>query len=203
MASIPLLIDLKEKKVVVVGGGKVAQRRISTLIETGCSIIVISPEITATIETFYKQKLLQWHKKNFSPNDLIGAFMVIVATNNSSVNKQVIASAPSYSLINAVESVTNGDVQFPIHLKRGKLSISISTNGASPILAKQIKKKLEGEYDERYEDYLDFLSNARQLVKQSSMTGQQKRTILKQIVMDDLLDIHKQQQLLAWIKQQI
>lgn len=203
MTSVPLFIDLREKKIVVVGGGNVAQRRISSLINTECSIFVVSPEVTPTIRSYHDEGLINWEKRKFSTSDLEDAFMVIVATNSSTVNHHIINSTPSHVLVNAVEDVSQGDVQFPIHLQRGKLSIAISTNGASPTLAKQIKQNLEIEFDDSFDEYLDFLFEARQLIKQTTMNREEKRFFLKSIVTEHYKDPDKQKELLDRIRKQI
>lgn len=203
MTSVPLFIDLSGKKIVVVGGGNVAQRRIRSLIDTGCSIVVVSPDVTPKISNYHNKGLIIWEKKEFSSSDLEHAFMVIVATNSSTVNHHVISSTPSHVLVNAVEDVSWGDVQFPIHLQRGKLSVAITTNGASPTLAKQIKQNLEVEFDDSYEDYLDFLFEARQLIKQTTMNSEQKRSLLKSIVVTEhYKDREQQKELLDRIRNQ-
>lgn len=200
MAPLPMMIDLKGKKVVVIGGGKIAQRRITTLLDNDAIISVISPTVTKTIESLHIQKSVHWHEKIFEESDLDNAFLIIVATNNSAINRWVIESAPKTALINAVEDATQGNVQFPIHLKRGKLSIAISTTGASPAFAKKIKHDLESEYDERYQAYMDFLFDARQLVKTANIESNEKKEILHSLINDALLDSHLQQQTLHSLK---
>ncbi|WP_117170474.1 NAD(P)-binding protein [Paraliobacillus sediminis] len=196
MASIPMMIDVKGQKVVVVGGGKIAQRRITTLLDTDAIISVISPTVTKTIESLHIQKSVYWQEKVFEESDLDHAFLIIVATNNSAINHWVIESAPKNALINAVEDATQGNVQFPIHLKRGKLSIAISTTGASPAFAKKIKHELENEYDERYQAYMDFLFDARQLVKTANIDSNEKKKILHSLINEELLDSHLQKKTL-------
>lgn len=200
MTPIPLMIDLKGQKVLVIGGGKIAERRITTLLDNQAIISVISPTVTKKIESLHVQKSVQWHKKVFEESDLANAFLIIVATNNSTINHWVIESAPKNALINAVEDATQGNVQFPIHLKRGKLSIAISTNGASPAFAKKIKVDLENEYDQRYQAYMDFLFDARQLVKSANIDGNEKRKILHALINEELLDSHIQKQTLDALK---
>ncbi|MDL4842241.1 NAD(P)-binding protein [Aquibacillus rhizosphaerae] len=203
MTSIPLMVDLKEKRVIVVGGGKVAQRRISTIINTGASIVVISPHITPVINEWYQQDKIEWLEKEFSVGDLDDAFLTIIATNNSTINKMATESAPKQTLINAVEDAELGNTKFPIHLKRGRLSIAISTGGASPILAKKIKHQLNQTYDERYESYLDFLFEARSLIKQTSLPIHKKKELLQKLVSDDFLTYEEQQHELLALKKEI
>ncbi|MFC7062560.1 NAD(P)-binding protein [Halobacillus seohaensis] len=199
MTSIPLMIDLKNKKTVVIGGGTLAERRIRTLLEGEASIHVISPEIRSTLYSFFKQGLLQWSEKKFVPGDLKDAALIIVATNDSEINQSVVQHAPAHAWINAVERASDGDVHFPSYFKRGRLSISVSTGGASPTLASKIKKQLEEQYDDSYEAYLDFLFEARTLLKESSLSHEKKKTLLKQLVIEDFMDTEKQKEMLDWL----
>ncbi|WP_186580546.1 NAD(P)-binding protein [Aquibacillus kalidii] len=182
MSIIPLMIDMKDKKVVVVGGGKVAERRVSSLLDMKCNIFVISPAITDRLQSYHNKKLIQWKEKYFSKSDLDEAFLTIAATNDTAVNKEVSISIPPNSLINTVDSAEQGNVQFPIQVKRGKLSIAVSTNGASPTLAKKIQQELAKQYDTQYEGYVDFLYKARVQVKKSNLPPKERQQILKELV---------------------
>ncbi|MFC7322693.1 NAD(P)-binding protein [Halobacillus campisalis] len=185
MAAIPLMLDLKNKKAVVVGGGKIAERRVRTLLSSEADIKVISPALTSSLTTLYQDGKLDWHEKSFSAEDLQNAFLIVAATNDSEVNRAIIESAPQNVLLNSVEDAAAGNIQFPTQFSRGKLSISVSTNGSSPILAAKIKRDLAVQYDEKYEDYLDFLFEARQLIKRSSLSTEKKKQWLRRLVDED------------------
>jgi precorrin-2 dehydrogenase / sirohydrochlorin ferrochelatase len=197
MSTIPLMIDLNDKRIIVVGGGKVAERRIHSLLGTSARIQVISPDVTETIHDLHLTGKLIWKKKYFDPEDLGDSFLILIATNNGEVNKQIIESAPKNTLINSAVAAKKGDVHFPIRLQRGKLCIAISTNGASPLLAKKIKEEVSSVYDEKYEGYVDFLYEARQLIKTSDLPSEQKRNLLKMLLSDAIFDPKEQE---SWIK---
>ncbi|MCT2534231.1 NAD(P)-binding protein [Aquibacillus koreensis] len=203
MSSIPIMLDLKGKKILVIGGGKIAERKITNLLPTEGSITVISPSVTPTIEQLSLQNKILWKKKSFSPEDVHDVFLCVIATNSKEVNKQAVLSAPDYLLINHAEDATQGNIQFPIQVKRGKLSIAISTDGASPILAKNLKREIEQTYDERYEAYLDFLFEARTLIKESTFTNEEKKRLLELLVTNELLDRERQFETLQWINEQM
>ncbi|QDP39478.1 NAD(P)-binding protein [Radiobacillus deserti] len=193
---IPIMLDLTNKHVVVIGGGNVAERKITSLLETESLITVVSPTITATLESYFTQGQIIWKKKNFASNDIKDAFLIITATNNPFVNQQVRDAAPKDVLINSADTAEEGNIHFPTYVKRGRLSIAISTEGASPSLAKEIKEKLELEYDENYETYLDFLYEARKIIKNSNRNNQDKRMYLKELTDKKFLNKQKQEE---WI----
>jgi len=132
--------------------------------------------------------------------DFQDAFLIVVATDDPVVNQGLVKSAPSYSLISSAADATLGNVHFPAHFQRGKLSIGISTNGASPMLSASIKKELQGMYDEKYEDYLDFLYECRQLIKGSLLSKGKQKMLLKELMSETFLDHDKQRRTMTWLK---
>ncbi|WP_156288476.1 NAD(P)-binding protein [Oceanobacillus salinisoli] len=203
MARIPLMLDLNEKNIVIVGGGVVAQRRVYSLVESGAFITVISPEVSEGIYIMWKQGLLSWMKKYFEPEDIHDAFLVIAATNHTEVNQSIKQVVPADTLFNMVEDVEQGNIEFPGYFKRGKLSISVSTGGSSPILTSKIKRDLEKVYDWRYEEYVDFLYECRKLIKISSIDRNEKKELLNNLLSDEFLNEDKQEKALEYLKRRL
>ncbi|GGE29407.1 precorrin-2 dehydrogenase [Pullulanibacillus camelliae] len=195
MNAFPIMLNLLNKKVVTVGGGNVARRKLQTLLKYDASIHVISPELHPDLKRLHEAKQFTWVPKHFEPEDIQDAFMVIAATNDAEVNAQVAALAPEQALINVATQPEQGNAFFTSHLKRGRLSISISTNGASPLLAKKIKDELSRVYDDRYEDYLDFLYECRRLLKTSDLTQEEKQRLLYDLLASNLLEPSEQCQM--------
>ncbi|MEW9674837.1 NAD(P)-binding protein [Lentibacillus sp. L22] len=200
MAFLPFMIDLTDKKVVIVGGGRVAERRIRFLLESGAYMTVISPEIDEGVRMLWEEGYVSWKQKHIEANDLLHAFLIIVATNNPTVNQAVTKAVPETSLVNAAADAEQGNVQFPAHLQQGKLSIGIATNGASPILAAKIKTKLATIYDKSYGEYVDFLYESRQLIKRSLLTQKVRTLLLKELMDESFLNKQKQIITLDWLK---
>ena len=137
MNHMPLMIDLSQKLIVIVGGGKVATKRASTLIEYCDDVHIVSPIISTTLKELLDNEIT-WSQKEFEPQDVEHADLVVIATNNNDVNTKVLESVPHYALCNHASKAQVGNVTIPSILKRGKLSISVSTNGASPKLNKKL-----------------------------------------------------------------
>ena len=157
MKSYPIMLDLTNKAVVVIGGGRIAYRKIVGLLQAGAKITVISPEINPKIEELIIAERITWHKKEFEQDDLDSAFIVIAATDNHLVNNQVALSAGVHQLVNVVDDQSLSNFHVPAKLTRGNLTISVATGGASPTLAKVIRDEFAEVYDDSYEDYLVFL----------------------------------------------
>lgn len=178
----PINLNLTNKEVVIIGGGKIAERKTKNLIPTGAHITVVSPELTAKLAEMADQKLLTWKNKTFSPEDIKTALMVIAATNHPPTNLLVKKSAGQNQLVSLVDNPNQSDFQTPTVMRRGKLAIAISTSGASPLLAKKIHNQLEATFDETYEDYLEFLFNCRKTILEKVEDNATKHQLLSEIV---------------------
>ncbi|WP_435975701.1 NAD(P)-binding protein [Staphylococcus aureus] len=197
--SMPLMIDLTNKNVVIVGGGTVASRRAQTLSQYVEHMTVISPTITEKLRNMVDKGVVIWKGKEFEPSDIVDAYLVIAATNEPRVNEAVKKALPEHALFNNVGDASNGNVVFPSALHRDKLTISVSTDGASPKLTKSIMAELEALYPPSYSSYIDFLYTCRQKIKLLDITYNEKQQLLSQIVSQEYLNHDKQAQFLAWL----
>src|SRR5438445_3621751 len=141
MVYYPINLNLNGRKVVVVGGGRIAERKITGLIEAMAAVTVISPKITPELIRYREEGKITWKEKDFTANDIQDAFLVIAATNNPEINHAVKKAAAPHQLISLVDDPEESDFILPAVVNRGKLSITVSTSGASPILAKKIKQE--------------------------------------------------------------
>lgn len=203
MNNMPLMIDLSQKSIVIVGGGKVATKRASTLIEYCADVHIVSPIISTTLKELLDNENITWSQKEFEPQDVEHADFVVIATNNNEVNTKVLESVPPHALCNHASKAQVGNVTIPSILKRGKLSISVSTNGASPKLSKKMISRISDMYDESYEMYIDFLYESRQLIKRLSIEPSRKQELLQHILSDEYLDEVKQQEFTRWLHLQV
>ena len=179
---LPIMLSVKGDTVVIVGGGKIATRRILPLLEAEAHIIVVSPEATEDIQTWHGQKRLQWKAKSFEPTDIKNAKIIIAATNQPNVNLQVYEAAEKHQFLNLADRPDLSDFFVPAAVRRGKLIVAVSTSGASPGLARQIKQQLSEMYDEKYESYVEFLYQCRQIVKSTGLNQQTRNKVLKELL---------------------
>jgi precorrin-2 dehydrogenase/sirohydrochlorin ferrochelatase len=187
-AYFPIWVNLNNKSCVVVGGGQVAERRIASLLAANAQVIVVSPEVTPTIAEWIAEGRLDGLKKYYASGDCLGMFLIIAATNSAEVNAQVYCDALEQGqLINRVDSPERSNFIVPAVVRRGKLAIAVSTSGASPALAAQIRQKLEQEYGWEYEIYLDFLAELRWLAQERIVDPVERRTVLKKALQLNLL----------------
>ncbi|WP_160724262.1 precorrin-2 dehydrogenase/sirohydrochlorin ferrochelatase family protein [Bacillus sp. USDA818B3_A] len=184
----PIMLQLDGKMAVVIGGGKVAERKVRGLLGTGANVKVISPEATAALQTLFHDGKLIWEKRSFLKEDLQDASLIFAATDNKDTNQMVKSLAEKHQLVTIADDPGQSDFHLPAHVQRGRLSIAISTGGASPTLAKKLCVELEQRFDERYEDYLEFLFSARQWILREVKDPSLKRKLLTAIVSEDFLN---------------
>lgn len=202
MSYIPLMVNMQEKNIYIIGGGNVAERRVKTLIDIETSLIVISPDINEYLYSLYEHDRLIWRRKQFEAADVKDADLVVAATNDKAVNQAVKTATPVHCALNMTDAGLSGNVIFPAMYRQGKLTFAVSTESASPMLVSQIIKELKSQYDHRYEKYIDFLYTCRMNIKKTSLSVEEKTLFLKQILSKKYLNGTKQEEILTWLNDQ-
>ncbi len=155
----PAFLNLHGKRTVVVGGGTIAERKILSLLKAGASVTVVSPLLTARLKKEEEKKNLTHTPRSYRKGDLKGAVLVIAATDDPSVNTQVAKDSPS--LVNVVDVPKECSFIAPSVIKRGPLTIAISTGGVSPAFSKTLRQELEKIYGPEIGRYLIFVKGMR------------------------------------------
>lgn len=193
----PINVQIQDRNVVVVGGGKVAQRKVFGLLEAGAKVKVVSPEITSDLLRLSETGEISWRPEPYGKENLEGALLIIAATNDRETNSAVKRDAAPYQLVNLADDPDESDFQVPSVMKRGKLTIAVSTSGASPVLAKKICTQLEQTFDEQYESYLEFLASSRKEIISSIEDGTVKRKLLIAITDKSFLESDEREERFA------
>ncbi|WP_445505896.1 NAD(P)-binding protein [Niallia sp. 03190] len=178
----PLMVKMENKECIIVGGGKVAFRKTTTLLKEKANITIISPEVCPELEDLEADGKLTIIKRQAVDDDFTFAFYVVAATNDEQVNKQIAKKLEKTKLVNIASSTLDGNCQVPASFQKGKLILTVSTSGASPMLAKKIRDEWSSVYDDNFEQYLDFLYEAREIIKQLHLSAQHKRELLQEII---------------------
>ncbi|ENQ3077676.1 NAD(P)-binding protein [Bacillus cereus] len=178
----PLTVRMKNKRVVFIGGGRVAAFKIAPLLREDADIIVISRKLDESLNQLVEEQKIRWFQKEYETSDLIGAFIVVAATDDPVLNERIADDAAPNQLVNVITDPESGNVHFPAAFHRGKLNIAVSTGGASPKLAKKIRDKIAGKYDDRYKEYLDFLYEVRIKVKQLQLDKKKQNIVLQEVL---------------------
>ncbi len=179
---------MKGVKAVVVGGGRVAERKAASLFKAGALVKIISPAITKTLEHYKEQGLVSHIKRDFRQGDLKDAFIVIAATSSRQTNNRVEADSKNLPrLINVVDTPSKGNFIVPSIVKRGHLTIAISTEGCSPALSKAIRKELEDIYGSEFSHYLKFVESIRRQAMKKIKESAKREQFLKSLASKDML----------------
>ena len=136
----PVFLDLRDRPVVVIGGGRVATRKVAGLVEAGARVRVIAPRVGPELEADAIER------RRYRKGDLKGAVLAFAATDDRRVNQAVAAEARRRGIpVNVADSVQECTFLAPARLRKGEIQIAISTSGSSPRLAAELRRKLERE----------------------------------------------------------
>jgi len=181
---------IENRLCLVVGGGKVAARKTLSLIECGAVVKAVSSCFCDTFLDLGEKGIVQLLHRPFKDEDLKDVFLVICATDSETINSQVSQIChQNNTLVNVVDDPAKCSFFVPSVLRRGDLSIAISTKGQSPALASKIKQDLSIQYGDEYERYLKILGSARQKILNDIKNPLKRREILIKLLDFDLYDL--------------
>lgn len=189
MSLFPMFVKLEGRPVVVVGGGRVAEGKIRALLDAGARVCVIAPQVTQAMADWNQKRKLEWREKKFEPSDLDGAFLAIAATSAPGVNETVYREAERRGILcNAVDDIHHCHFYYGSVVQRGDLQIAISTNGKSPALAQRLRKELEAQFGPEYEQWLEWLGAARELLRAESSDPESTKLFLHHLASVAMFD---------------
>ncbi|OGL43070.1 MAG: hypothetical protein A2W05_07565 [Candidatus Schekmanbacteria bacterium RBG_16_38_10] len=183
MEYYPVNLNIKNKMCIVIGGGKVAERKILSLLDCKADVTVISPRVTRPIKKLFNESKISILKRYFKKEDLKEAFLVVAATDNSRINHKIFQEANKRKiLINVVDSPELCDFIMPSLIRRGNLLITISTGGKAPALSKKLRIMLEEIIGKEYEEILYKLSDLRNKLKAKVLSQKKRKEILEKVI---------------------
>lgn len=195
----PIMLDLQDQRVVVIGGGAVAERKVGALVEAGAAVVLVSPSLTGTLAALAEAGRLSWISRPYAPGDIRGAFLVYAASNDEAVNETVAREARSLGLpVNVASRAEAGSFITPGVLRRGRLTVAVSTSGAGPSAAAKITEQLAGILGEEYEPYLDWLHGLRTEIKLRELPPEMRGRLLRRLGDVDVLNEMRQGTFIEW-----
>lgn len=180
----PMMINLNEKEITIIGGGKIAYRKTKNFIDYGCNVRVISLEF---IEAFNDiESKIELVKDGYKEEYIENSFVVVAATSDKDVNEAIgLYCKAKNKLVNVVDNPSLSSYIVPSVVKRGDLIIGVSTSGKSPSLAAKIKKELESIYDESYIEYIELLGILREKI-----INKYKDSLIKKKKLNELINLN-------------
>jgi len=163
----PLMLNLKGKKCVVVGGGHVALRKVKMLLDCGADIKVISPKPHLGMAKLFEKKAIRLFYRDYKVGDLMDATLAVASTDVREINRTVAHEAKRLGiLVNVVDDPRLSSFILPSFFRRGNLTIAVSSAGTSPALARKIRSNLEKSLGKEYATLLSLISEVRSAIKE-------------------------------------
>jgi precorrin-2 dehydrogenase/sirohydrochlorin ferrochelatase len=188
MKYYPICLDLRSKQCVVVGGGEVSERKVARLVQCGARVTVVDSQLSPGLEQMKKDGAIEHVDDHYDVSFLRGAFLVIAATDRDEVNEAVSRDARDLGiLVNVVDDPGRCDFILPSVFERGDLSMTVSTGGKSPALAKQIAFDMTSLYGQEYEVLLRIMGDLREKMFMRGLSSSENRKIFEAIVHSDIL----------------
>ena len=158
----PVYLAIKDRLCVIIGGGQIAEGKIASLLECGGNIRMIAPEVTQEVQDMADSGALVLEKREYREGDLEGAFVAIAATDDNAVQRRIKAEAERLGILLNVADVTHlCDFIAPSVVRKGEVTVAISTAGVSPALARKLRETLEVSRDLAYADMASLLGEVR------------------------------------------
>jgi precorrin-2 dehydrogenase/sirohydrochlorin ferrochelatase len=201
MAKLPIYLEMKGRRAVVIGAGAVAVRKVQSLVQARARVTVVAEHVQnnflAALQVPQVELVISTYRKDY----LVGATLVIAATNDLILNRQVFEDCQELEILcNVVDQPELCDFYVPAVVQRGDLQIAIGTDGHCPAYAGHIRKKLEEVFTEEHGRFVDQLESIRIRVLNEISDANQRKAILGRLVSDDSFDIFQKEGLIQWLQ---
>jgi precorrin-2 dehydrogenase/sirohydrochlorin ferrochelatase len=179
-------LRLTGRKCLVVGGGDIGLDKIEGLLACDGDVVLVAPEACDGVRGLAAEGSIEWNVREFEPTDLEGKFMAIAATDDTDVNIAVYDAAEERAmLVNVVDVPSLCNFILPAIVRTGPLAVAISTAGASPALAKRMKREISELFGETYAELAEILNEVRGWAKGTLPTYQDRKAFFEEIVNGD------------------
>jgi len=201
MAKYPIFLDLNGRRVVIIGGGSVAARKAETILTTGARLVVVAPHLDDTLRKVCAGTKAELIESKYSKDYLTGATLVIAATNEEALNRQIYKDCQQLEILcNVVDSPELCDFYVPAAVQRGNLQIAVGTGGKSPAYAGHLRKKLEKIFTDKHGEFLDSLDAIRGFVIGKLTDASERKAVLGKLADDDSFEYFLQNGPRQWRK---
>jgi precorrin-2 dehydrogenase / sirohydrochlorin ferrochelatase len=187
----PIMLDVRGRPALVIGGNGVAAEKAAALSASGAQVTVLNAEFCPELLAMAKQGAITLRQKAYATGDLAGAFVVVAATTYDPQLSEAIWNEAQErgQLVNIVDVPTRCNFIVPSILRRGQLTISVSTEGASPSLSKRIRQRLEGLFPAAYNSYMQLAVVARTHLRQHGISYAQRDTFFGEYYHSEILNL--------------
>ncbi|MDN3701742.1 NAD(P)-dependent oxidoreductase [Vibrio artabrorum] len=206
MRYFPMFLDVENKPILVVGGGEVACRKVDSLLRAGASVTLVSPKVAPYLKQLIDDGKLHWIQNFYSSQIISKNYLQVWATtDNPSLNHQVYNDAKKLGiLVNVVDDLPYCDFITPSMINRGRIQIAISSGGASPVLVRNIREKLETVLPQNIGLIADFGASKRNSIKASFPTVDERRKFWERFLSSSFIEqVNDREQLELYYQQAV
>jgi len=190
MDLLPIFMNVRARRTLVVGGGEVAVRKVGLLQEAGAAVTVVSPQLAPALQQLVDAGSIIHRKANFEPADLEGVALVIAATNDQAVNRQISALAQARAIpVNVVDNPELCSFIMPSIIDRSPVQIAVSTGGASPVLARLLRARLESVIPAAYGRLAQLVESFRDAVKARFKDVNARRNFWEKVLQGEIAEM--------------
>lgn len=190
MQYYPVSLDINNRKCLVVGGGSVGTRKVKTLLECGAKVTVVSPGVSSRLLEIANKGLIVLENRPYRETDLAGMFLVIGTTDDEELNRQISMDAEKLNMLcNIADRPEVCNFILPSIVNRGDLTISISTSGKSPALAKRLRIELEEQFGNEYAEFLRLMGAIRKKLLSQKHEPEAHKHLFEKLISGGLLDM--------------
>ena len=188
MRYYPVHLDIQNRSCLVVGGGSVGTRKVITLLDCGANVTVISPVVSHQLRDFATSGSIKLRERPYQSGDLDGMFLVIGATDDEELNRQISNDADHLNtLCNIADRPEVCNFILPSIVQRDDLVITVSTSGRSPAMAKKLRKTLENQFGKEYGVFLKLMGAIRKKLLSTSHKPEAHKHLFEQLIDADLI----------------
>lgn len=186
----PVMLDIRERPVMVVGGDHVAAEKVAALVASGARVSVLNPEFCPALLALGEQGCVTLVRKSYEPGDLAGAFVVVAVSSDEQQIEAIWRETQERGQpVNIVDVPRYCSFILPSVLRRGQLTVAVSTEGASPALAKRIRQQLEAFFPQTYGAYIDLAALARTYLRRQGVSYATRDTFFQDFMNSPILTL--------------
>jgi precorrin-2 dehydrogenase/sirohydrochlorin ferrochelatase len=192
MKYYPIFLDVKQRRCLVVGGGAVGVRKAMTLLDCGASVTVVGSRIDSKLIELAESESITIEERLFKFSDLKDKFLVIGATDDQELNRQIHAESERLGILcNIADRPEACNFILPSIVKKGDLVIAISTSGKSPAFAKKLRKDFEMQLGDEYEAFLELMGAIRKKLLAENHKPEAHKPLFEQLISRGLVEMIK------------
>ena len=184
MSYFPFFVDISDRECLIVGGGKIAYRKACAVLKYGAKVLVVAPEICEEFELLKKEytgAVKTWQRE-FTDSDTDNRFFVIAATDDEKINKKVSEICFKKNiLVNTVDRKEYCNFYFPSIVKKGDIVVGVSSGGKSPVLARELRKKIENAIPDNLEKINVWLGKLRPYIKENIPEEEKRKEVFEKL----------------------